>query len=162
MSMLIFYVGETRYALENRYILRVIPQVILQPMAHPSSNFIGLLNLGGSFLPVVDFCQVMEKRKAKSSFHTRIILIQEINKHYPSKRVMGLLGEKVLEILDLDEFQFVETQLYARDFPYLSKVFNDGKGMIHRIDISQFFQFFMTDLVKISTEKIDDGRKIIS
>jgi chemotaxis-related protein WspB len=69
MSMLLFYVGKSGYAIDSFHVLRIIPLVDLKKMTAMPHYIAGFLNFGGKVVAVVDFCQLIEERPA----HFRII-----------------------------------------------------------------------------------------
>ena len=67
MAMLLFYAGENRFAIDCSSIVRVVPHVNLKKMPDRSPLLAGVLVLGGEPIPVIDFCQIIEKRPAHFS-----------------------------------------------------------------------------------------------
>lgn len=143
MSMLLFYVGENRYVIENSFILQIVPRVPLKKMPYTSAYVMGLLNFEGNPIPVVDFCQLIEQRDAHFAWYSRIILVRD---PHSKDKVVGVLGEKVGEIVDLKRSQFNKAGFYLHHFPYLDSIYSDENGVIQHIDIEQFFHFLSTEL----------------
>ena len=75
IAMLLFYVGSARYVIRSSYILQIIPHVLLKEKPSSWHALEGLLDYHGQLVPVIDFCQLIEKRSAREAFHSRIILI---------------------------------------------------------------------------------------
>mgnify|MGYP002789886631 CR=1 FL=1 len=146
MSMLLFYVGENRYAINCHHILRIIPKVTLKSVPYTMNYMVGFLNLGGKPVPVVDFCQLIEHRNAYPSMNSRIILIKD--PQFESERILGILGEKVDEIIPLQAEQFSKTEFPLHYFPYLDKVYSDDKGIIQCVNILEFFRFLSVEIFK--------------
>lgn len=153
MSMLLFYVGENRYVIENSFIVRIVPRVGLKKMPYMSSYVMGLLNIGGLPIPVVDFCQLIEQREAHCSLYSRIILIED---PHSKGRIVGILGEKVGEIVDLQRSQFNKAGFYLHHFPYLDSIYSDSNGVIQHIDIEQLFHFLSTELFHVTGKQDHD------
>lgn len=145
MSMLLFHVGENRYVIENRYILRIIPRVLLKKIPYAPSYIPGLLNFGGKPVPVVDFCLLVEQRETRFCMNSRIILMQDPTDESQA-RTIGLLGEEILEIVDLKRTQFENVEFNRQHFPYLDRVFSDQQGVIQYLNIEEFFHFLSKDL----------------
>jgi chemotaxis-related protein WspB len=144
--MLLFYVGENRYAVNCSDILRIIPKITLKEVPYAVRYVAGFLNLAGKPIPVVDFCQLIEQREAKNSLNSRIILIKDVYSH--SERVVGILGEKVGEIINLSPDQFSRTEFPLYHFPYLDRVYSDDQGIIQYINIVEFFRFLSAEIFK--------------
>jgi chemotaxis-related protein WspB len=135
--MLLFYSGENRYVIDNKYIVRVFPHVLLKKMQGAPSYIAGLMYWEGRGTPVLDFCELIEQRKPACSYHTRIILINDQSQTY----CLGILAEKVFDILPLAKEQFSDADLYLKQSSYLDGVFNDSEGIIQRIDVEELFKF---------------------
>jgi chemotaxis-related protein WspB len=160
MSMLLFYVGENRYAIETYSIARIVPHVSLKPIPFASPYVAGGFNLGTKPIPVIDFCQLIEGRRASTSFHTRIIVLENLIEQKKEEQFIGLLGERVTEIIDLDKSQFITAGFYCH-FPYLGGVYTDHKGGIHLIKVDQLFEFLKTVLLGITQAEIKNDQHSI-
>lgn len=138
MPMLLFYVEENRYAIDIDSIVHIIPRVFLKPIPDAEDYVTGLLNLEGEGIPVIDFCQIIAQRKAHPFLHSRIILLKEDSQ---SERIIGLLGERVGEVVDLFPEQFSNRELYLQHVPYLDKNMTDEEGVIQYFNVKEFFRF---------------------
>jgi chemotaxis signal transduction protein len=143
MSMLLFYTGENCFAIDTGSILRIVPKVLLKKIPYSAAYMAGILNLGGKSIQVIDFCQLIEQREARNFMLTRIILIKDPQPH--SEKVVGILGEKVEEIMDLRPEQFSKTEFSLHPFPYLNKVYCDDKRIIHYINVEELFRFLQVE-----------------
>lgn len=137
MAMLLFHVGDHRFAVECASILRVIPQVLLEKMPNNPPFVAGILLLSGEPIPVIDFCQLIEKRATHPFLNSRIILFND-----RKDQTLGLLAEKVEEIVDLQPEQFDKEELYLRELDYLEKGYSDDKGMIHLLNLEKLSHFW--------------------
>ena len=142
MAMLLFYAGENRFAIDCSSILRVVPNVILEKVPDRSPFVAGVMALGGELIPVIDFCQIIEKRATHPFLNSRIILLRDF--FSGTNRIVGLLGEKVEAIIDLHPNQFNQSESYLHQFPYLEKGYHDDRGIIHAINLREFFRFLST------------------
>lgn len=150
MKMLVLHVGINRYAIDHYHILRIIPPVILKPVSQAPHYVAGMLDLGGYPVPIIDFCYLVEQRPAQSSFHSRIILLQNsLEKKEKSTHLVGLLAEQVVDMIDLQLSAFSQVPLhyYAS---YINGIYTDSEGMMQRIDVNQLFKFLFADLSSIS------------
>lgn len=147
MSMLLLYVGDNRYTIDNEYIVRVIPYVSLKQTPYELYYVDGILNLAGNPIPVIDFCQLIEKRPTRPAFHSRIILLKNPDKQEPHPLV-GIIGERITDILDLKRSQFKQTDISVKYFPYLHETYSDQEGIIQYVDIPLFLNFLSNELFK--------------
>lgn len=149
--MLLFYVGENRYVIHNRYVIRILPHVFLKKISHASSYFIGVLNLAGKPIAVIDFCQLIDERPTKNFFHSRIILVKE-SAVQENPRIIGILAEKVLKIVDLEADEFTENQFYMQHLSYLDGIYNDESGVIQLVNVNGLFKFLGEELFNVAKE----------
>ena len=77
--MLLFRVGEERWAIAASQIQDVIPLVNLQKTPYSCSVAAGLLNYHGDLLTAVDVSQLIRQKAVPQAMSTRIIVVQKIN-----------------------------------------------------------------------------------
>lgn len=63
---------------------------------------------------------------------------------------MGVIGEKVTKIVDLDAAQFTDGGFYAHRLPYLDGIYNYDKQLIQRLNNQELFKFLRAELFKAS------------
>ncbi len=144
MAMLLFYAGENRFSIDCSSILRVVPYVSLKKMPLDVPHIAGILILAGNAIPVVDFCQMIVNRPTSLFLDSRIILLKDPRPN--SKKVAGILGEKVDEIVNFPPDAFCKNEFYLHLFPFLDQGFSDHNGIIQLVDLEAFFQFLSEDL----------------
>lgn len=144
MSMLLFYVGENGYAIDSRYILRIVPQVELKKRPFMPFYIAGFLNLGGKAIPIIDFSQLIEQRATRPLLLSRIILLQILQSG--SERILGVLGEKVKDLLPVELEEFSQADFSFAPFPYLSQILSTNHEVIQYLDVEKFFHFLSADL----------------
>lgn len=144
MAMLLFYAGENRFLIDCSSILRVVPYVSLKKMPHEVPHMAGILILAGKAVPIVDFCQMIEHRQTSLCLDSRIILLNDPRPE--SKKIAGILGEKVDEIVNFPPDAFSKNEFYLHHFPFLDKGTSDPNGIIQSVNIEGFFQFLSEEL----------------
>ncbi|MBA2367882.1 MAG: chemotaxis protein CheW [Candidatus Protochlamydia sp.] len=135
--MLLLHSGQNRYVIDNKYVVRIFPHVFLKKLQGAPSYIAGLMYWEGKGTPVLDFCELIEQRKPAHSYNTRIILINDQSQTY----CLGILAEKVSDILPLEQKQFFDEDLYMEQSPFLDGIFHDAEGIIQRIDVEELFKF---------------------
>lgn len=142
MSLVLFYAGKNGYAMDCRHILSIVPQVELKKMPSTPTYIAGLLNFAGKLIPVIDFCQIIEKRSARPLFSTRIILMQDpraLTDNLPRERLLALLGEKVNDLAHLKEDHFEQSDFPLPSFPFIKRIMNYRGEIIRIVDTEEFF-----------------------
>ena len=137
MLMLLFYIGEERYACECDYILEIIPNVSLTSVTHTQKYVIGVLNYSGAPVPVVDFTLLCEERNSTPYLSTRIVILRR--EKGGEIQTLGLLTERVTDTITHDLEDFSDSGMHLRNASYLGGVLHDKKGVIHSVLIDQLF-----------------------
>lgn len=146
MLLLVFHLGTSRFALDVRAIVEVVPFVNLEPVAHAPSYVGGLFNYRGETVPVIDLRHLVQEAPCVSHMTSRIMLVR-----YPlaggEQRLLGLLAEKVTETLKRKREDFADAGIRIHDTPYLGDVARDDRGMIHYLEYDQLLPDEVRDLL---------------
>lgn len=136
MLMLLFYAGKNRYAIDCEFVIEVIPKVSLKEIPHTPKNVLGLLNYGGTPLPVVDLVEIIENRPVGSSMHSRIIILHTLN---PTDEIQSfaLAVERATETAEMQRDRFIQMGLQVADLPFLDGIYSEGQETIQFIDIAK-------------------------
>ncbi|BAZ50007.1 CheW protein [Nostoc sp. NIES-4103] len=134
MLMLLFNVGNERYAIATCEVVEVIPLVLLKTLPHKPEHIAGVFNYRGRIIPVIDLCQLMQGKPCGDNLSTRIILVNYCG-HNHTKHILGLMAEQVVETLHKSESEFVDSNIEIDAAPYLGKMILDNQGMIQCIRI---------------------------
>jgi chemotaxis-related protein WspB len=138
MLMLLFYVGNERFALDCDNVIEIFPKVNLKPIPHEPPYIAGLMNYGGIPVPVIDTVQLIENRPSGNSMHTRIVLLK--HQSLESDNYIGLICEKAISTIEAELSQFVKTGLRSKDKLYLGGIYTDGPNSIQYFDILALFK----------------------
>ena len=134
MLMLLFYIGDDRYALAARQVVEVISLVELKKLARSPKYLAGLLDYRGKIIPVIDLCQLLSRRSYQPYLSTRIIIVNyAFNKENLS--LLGVIAERVTETLELQETDLIEPDIQASTGAYLGGIITDEQGMIQYIQV---------------------------
>ena len=120
MLTLLFTLGDQRYGIPSDSLLEIIPVVKLRKIPHVPAHVAGLLNYRGTVVPVIDLCQLTDKRPCRRLLSTRII----VSKHRRDdvERPLGLMAERVTETIRLEEEELDDPGLRLDEAPFLGKV----------------------------------------
>lgn len=132
MLMLLFYVGDERYALESSQVIEIIPRVILRKQHHTPEHIAGLFNYRGKIVPVIDLCQLIQGLPCPSSLSSRIIMVNYLGIDHTT-HLLGLMAQRVTETLNKQATDLVATGLEMSEAPYLGEMIIDEQGMIQRL-----------------------------
>ena len=135
MLMLLFHLGNSRYAIPVTEVVEVTPRVALETIARAPDYVAGLFNYRGRHVPVIDLCQVVQKRPCQDLFTTRIILV-DFCTSAGHKQTLGLLAERVTETIECDPAAFTSTGLNITDAPYLGQAARHNADLIQQISVA--------------------------
>lgn len=134
MLMLLFQLGESQYTIPVSEVVEVAPNVKLDTIEKSPPYIAGLFNYRGKHVPVVDLCQLIQERRCAQLFTTRIVLI-----NFPAadgnSRLLGLLGERITETIDIDPEHLASTGLNMSEAPYLGKAAQSERGLVQHMSI---------------------------
>lgn len=132
--MLLFYLGDDRYALPARQVVEVVSLVELKKLARSPNYVAGLLNYRGIIIPVIDLCQLIAETSYHHYLSTRIIVVNYLASESTPYQ-LGLIAEQVTETLDIRETEFVDAGIQVDAAPYLGQIIIDKQGMIQYIQV---------------------------
>ncbi|MGC9195723.1 MAG: chemotaxis protein CheW [Syntrophobacteraceae bacterium] len=134
MLILLFHLGNNRYAVKSERVREVSPMVNLQPLPHAPDCLAGLFHYRGLVIPVVDLGSLIHGRACQMRLSTRIIVVDYARgENFPP--VVGLLAEKVIEAKRTSQDSFVSTGVHIDAVPFLSRVMMEGNDAIHLLDL---------------------------
>lgn len=142
-----FQLGEDRYALPAREVVEVLPLRRLKQMPEAPEWVAGLFEHRGRMTPVIDLCQRVLGRKARSRSSTRLVLVRFDPSQGEHSPVLGLLLEQATDTLRLPPDAFKASGLEAGLPDYLGPVQRDSQGMIQRIEVSNLLDDAMRALL---------------
>jgi chemotaxis-related protein WspB len=96
MLLLLFEIGEERYALPTTRVREIIPLVRLKKIPKTADYLAGLINFRGQPVPVVDLCVLIDNRSCEARLSTRIIMM-EYPREGDNSKLLGMIAENVTE-----------------------------------------------------------------
>jgi chemotaxis-related protein WspB len=134
MLVLKFRVAEVPYAVAVRRVVEVVPRVGLRAVPHAPSYLAGLLRYRGGVVPVVDLGLLMGGIACREQLDTRIILLDAGRQN---GGLVGLVAERVDDVLPIDESRRAVAGLEIGAAPYLGTVFETDDGLLQLIEPDQ-------------------------
>jgi chemotaxis-related protein WspB len=133
-----FVVDDSRFVLPAMDVVGIVPLATLHETPHAPDYVAGILNYHGQSIPVIDMTKFMVGRNTEHRLSARIILLN-IDLHGQEKAVVGLLAEKVTEVMRLIEGEFRKSGVKNNNAKYLGDVITDNLGMLQRLNIAELF-----------------------
>ena len=141
-----FYIDDNRFALPANDVIAVAPLVSLHQVPQAPEYVAGILNYHGMSVPVVDMTALLAEQKTKQRLSTRIVLIK-IEAQEQQQRVIGLLAEKVTEVMRIDEGKFRDSGVKNSNAKYLGDVLTDERGILQRLKVSELLPEAAQDML---------------
>ena len=133
MLVLTFQVDQVPYAVPVSQVIEVIPRVELRQVPHSPRCLLGLLHYRGSAIPVIDLGLLLGGSACVDRLDTRILLVRTSLGPNGDNR-LGLVAERVNDLVDVDADRpamHAPAMLHA---PYLGRVFETTSGLLQLID----------------------------
>ncbi|MBI2606529.1 MAG: purine-binding chemotaxis protein CheW [Deltaproteobacteria bacterium] len=98
---LVFFVGELKFALRLEFVERVVHAVEITPLPGASSDFLGVINVHGSIVPVVNFRARLGLASREIRLDDRLLLVHGAEKTwaFAVDAVAGVIEPPPSEIL---------------------------------------------------------------
>lgn len=134
MLLLLFYLGDDRYALDSKRVVEVVPLVALKKLHHAPDYLAGLFNYRGRIVPAIDLCHLIRGHSCRPHLSTRIILVNYLDRQQ-NPYILGLMAERVTDTVNKSETEFIDSGLNTDAALYLGKMFGDEQGMVQCIRV---------------------------
>ena len=132
MLFLLMQLDGDRYALDIGQVAVVLPLIHLRTVPGAPAAVAGIIDYGGSPVPVIDLSRLFANRAAHRRLGTRIVLVR-----YTAQHVLGLIAERATETVRREPSDFQPSGLTRKEPPHLDLVALDATGPVHWIDVSR-------------------------
>lgn len=130
MMQLIFSVNQNRYSIDIEKVETIIRAAFITPLPDSPDYVLGVLNIKGEFIPVIDLSSLFEKKPSQIKPSQFFILTR-----CKDSRV-ALLGDKIDSLHNVSTAQKISLEQVASHNPYLTSVFNQNNCNVYEIDLS--------------------------
>jgi chemotaxis-related protein WspB len=150
MLMVVFHLGDERYAVSANCVIEIVPSVALKAVPHVPAYVAGLFNYRTHVTPVIDLCQLALNRACRPLLSSRILLIDydRVTGRPPDgrRRILGLLAERVTETCTRPANAVVPPVTVAKA-PYLGEIFYTGTEMNQCVELSALLPASVRDML---------------
>jgi chemotaxis-related protein WspB len=127
MLCLLFQLGDERYAIKAAEVREVLPTLAVRSIPHAPDGIAGIVDYRGTSLPVVDLAQLVLSRAASPRLSTRLI-VAGVGSGEQS-RLLGLVAERVTEVVHTSPADFQPSGVSTAQAPYLEDVIRVGGSL---------------------------------
>ena len=136
MLLLLFHLGDERYAIDSTKVVEIIPQVLLRKLYQAPKYVAGVFNYRSKIVPAIDLCYLIGEYPSRHCLSTRIIIV-----NYPmpdcTTRYLGLMAERVTDTLYKSENELMSTELTSEVAAYFGEIIPEKDGMIQRLRVDK-------------------------
>jgi chemotaxis-related protein WspB len=134
--LLLFHLGDEKYAIDCKQVVEIIPQVLLKKLYQAPEYVAGVFNYRGRIVPAIDLCFIIRGDCCRRCLSTRIMMV-----NYPmpngTTRYLGLIAERVTDTLYKPESELIPTELSSNSTAYLGEMIPEQQGMIQRLRVEE-------------------------
>lgn len=136
MLMVLFQLGEELYALDSRDVIEIVPSARLKELPHAPDYVCGLFQYRGTVVPVLDLNALMGNSPCRKLLSTRIILSNYVDAE-GEPHILGLMVERVTDMIETDEHAVEGTGIKLEASPYLGGILRHRQELIHCIRLKE-------------------------
>lgn len=133
MLLLNLNIGKEHYAIEASQIIEIVPLIELDKVPLVENSISGIFNYRGNPTPVVDLCELFEKRSCNKNLSSRIIIIDYITDKGDSRPV-GLIAESVTDVTHCNQHEIENSGINSPQNPFLGDIYKHNNIIIQLID----------------------------
>lgn len=156
MLFVLFYLGGDSYALDSRQIVEVVPMVTLKPLPRSPIYLAGLFKYRGRVIPVIDLRALIRDAPCNRRLSTRILVVD-----YPARdgsfHSIGLIAERIMETISVQESELVSPGIEIEETPYLGKILCREHEMIQCVRVERLLPEFLRAALFTEQEGSDAG-----
>jgi purine-binding chemotaxis protein CheW len=136
-NLLAFRLNQQNFALSLEPITQIVPMVTITPLPQLDPSVLGVVNLRGKPVPVIDLALAFGYPKTVLKVYTPIIFV------IVGSRVLGLVVDEVSGVINLGDTQVIRLKDIlpgsVGDAPLLKGVAHLPQGLFPLIDLDQVF-----------------------
>ena len=133
MLVLGLSIGKEHYGIEATRIIEIVPLIELKKVPLTENAVKGIFNYRGTATPVIDLCQLFEKRSCTNDLSSRIIIIN-YNDSSENSRPVGLVAERVTDVMKCEIDDVSNSGIQSDKNKFLGKVYKYKNDLIQLID----------------------------
>lgn len=130
IQLVIFTLAEQRYALNLFTVERIVPVVEITPLPKASEIVLGVVNMKGRIIPVLDIRRRFRLPERKMDLSDRLIIART------SARMVAFTADAVTGVVEHSEEEIVAAEKILPGLEYVEGVLKleDGLVLIHDLD----------------------------
>ena len=134
MLLMLFDIGDDRFAIDARELVEVVPSVPLQTVYGMPLGVVGLLAYQTGVVPIIDLGVLTTGQPCTPRLSTRILVV-----HYragPDGARIGLRVDRANDTIKVDPEDFMATGLTAPEPPCFGRVLRRGQHTVQLVEVA--------------------------
>ena len=124
------------FSITAQDIIAIVPLVSLHEVPQAPEYVAGILSYHGESVPVIDIRALMAGVRSDNRLSTRIAIVRfTVSKG--KQRLIGLLAERLTEVMRIDESMFKPSGVTNEKARYLGDVVTDNRGILQRLNVAE-------------------------
>jgi len=156
MLILTMNIGKERYGINTDQITEIIPLINLDRIPMIDKMISGIFNYRGRPTPVIDLCQFFGNKACARNQGSRIIII-EPEVANANSRPIGLIAERVTEVLKCESDNLISSGVKSEITPFLGSIFQHGSEMIQLIDTKHILPISIAKQIFVDDETTEQS-----
>lgn len=135
MLVVLFQLGNERFAVPGENIRSIVPRVPCRPLPGTPPGVVGVFSFRGEACPVLDLRQIQSGEPAPEALSTRLIVVD-----YPRGNrtaPLGLLVARLLDTAEIDESAIQEPAVHAPEAPYLGRLVEQDGQYLQFVEVAE-------------------------
>jgi chemotaxis-related protein WspB len=146
MLLLTFQAGGQTYGLDTRKVIEVSPYPECTPLPHAPAYVAGLAAWRGSTVPVIDLSALIDGIPARPLLSTRLLVVDYAAPNGHS-HPLGLVAEKAIETIVVEETRREPQKVKIPDAPYLNGTAEHAGRLVQRLSLDELLPASVRDLL---------------
>jgi chemotaxis-related protein WspB len=146
MLLLVFQAGGQTYGLDTRHVIEVAPYPECTLLPHAPAYVAGLTTWRGRTVPVIDLSALIAGTPARPLLSTRLLVVEYARREGRS-HPLGLVAEKAVETIVLEEARHEPQKVKIPDAPYLDGTVEHAGRLVQRLALDELLPASVRDLL---------------
>lgn len=155
IQVVVFRLHQEEFGIDINQVVEIIPIPNITPIPNPKDIIIGVINLRGNIIPVMDLAKQFSLRPLTSPDKSARMVVLELD-----QRTVAIPVDEVPQILKLSDKQIQATPEVLRErrhVQFLKGIIKQGERLILMLDLSKLMHDSDTLDVKESQEGKEHG-----
>jgi len=147
MQVLVFKLGNDRYALPTADVVLLVPAVPLRELPRTPDFIAGVFEYKGLAVPVVDLQMLTKQKPCQQCLSTRIMLTNYAAPKSGKTHLLGLMAEDITQVMEIERKQIKGNAITVGEAPYLGDIAADEGGMIQLLEANKILPNALQDIL---------------